>query len=191
MVKNDLSVVLPLRQLAALSSAVSWVASSETKPVEANCCANRHAASAKQMTPSTLQGMCPFFIVSDVARSIAFYQNILGFQTRYQHPPETPFFAIIGRDGAQLFIKAGEVAPMPNSTRDPAMRWDAYVSAFDPDSIAADFAARGATFSRALADTHDGLRGFEIEDPDGYVLFFGCPKDDAAIHRLGGTEITS
>ncbi len=26
-----------------------------------------------------------------------------------------------------------------------------------------------------LKDTHDGLRGFEIRDPDGYVLFFGRP----------------
>jgi hypothetical protein len=25
-------------------------------------------------------------------------------------------------------------------------------------------------------DTHDGLRGFEIQDPDGYVLFFGRPR---------------
>ena len=26
-------------------------------------------------------------------------------------------------------------------------------------------------------DTHDGLRGFELTDPDGYVLFFGRPRE--------------
>ena len=31
-------------------------------------------------------------------------------------------------------------------------------------------------FSVPLEDTHDGLRGFEICDPDGYVLFFGRPR---------------
>jgi hypothetical protein len=29
-------------------------------------------------------------------------------------------------------------------------------------------------FSEPLKDTEEGLRGFEITDPDGYVLFFGC-----------------
>jgi hypothetical protein len=33
--------------------------------------------------------------------------------------------------------------------------------------------------TRPLADTQDGLRGFEVEDPDGYVLFFGRPRDQS------------
>jgi catechol 2,3-dioxygenase-like lactoylglutathione lyase family enzyme len=66
--------------------------------------------------------MCPFFIASNVARSIASYRDMLGFQTWYQEPDEEPFFAVIGRDGAQLFLKAGKAAPTPNPTRDPAMR---------------------------------------------------------------------
>ncbi len=35
----------------------------------------------------------------------------------------------------------------------------------------------GAAFSTPLKDTDDGLRGFELADPDGYVLFFGHPRD--------------
>jgi len=66
------------------------------------------------------------------------------------------------------------------------MRWDAYVLAFDPDAIAAEFARRGATFSKPLMDTHETLRGFEIKDPDGYVLFFGCPRADAMSHENAG-----
>jgi len=56
------------------------------------------------------------------------------------------------------------------------MRWDAFVSVTDPDALAAEFAQNGAAFSKPLEDTHDGLRGFEIADPDGYVLFFGRPR---------------
>jgi catechol 2,3-dioxygenase-like lactoylglutathione lyase family enzyme len=138
------------------------------------------------MTRATLERMCPFFIVSDVARSIAFYRDRLGFESWYREPDEEPFFAVIGRDGAQLFLKAGEAQPMPNPTRDPAMRWDAYVLAFDPDAIAAEFADRGVTFSVPLMDTHDALRGFEIKDADGYVLFFGCPRVVAAFHQRSG-----
>jgi uncharacterized glyoxalase superfamily protein PhnB len=53
---------------------------------------------------------------------------------------------------------------------------DAFVYVPDPDALAAEFAGHGATFSEPLKDTHDGLRGFEITDPDGYVLFFGRPR---------------
>ena len=59
---------------------------------------------------------------------------------------------------------------------DPDMRWDAYVQTPDPDTLAAEFAGRGTVFSAPLQDTHDGLRGFELADTDGYVLFFGQPS---------------
>ena len=127
------------------------------------------------MTRPTIESMCPFFISSSVGQSIAFYQEMLGFETRFRQPNEEPFFAIVGRDGAMLFLKAGAAAPLPNPTRDPDMRWDAYCFTPDPDALAAEFAGRGVTFSKPLKNTSDGLRGFEITDPDGYVLFFGRP----------------
>src|ERR1700749_1225501 len=129
------------------------------------------------MTRSSTESISPFFIVNNVDQTIAFYRDKLGFETRFQQPDQNPFFAMIGRDGAQLFVKSQEgLAPMPNSKRHPWIRWDAYVYAPDPDSLAAEFAERGAAFSAPLDDTHDGLRGFEIADPDGYVLFFGRPR---------------
>lgn len=127
-------------------------------------------------TRPTLEAISPFFIVTNVDRTIAFYRDTLGFETRFQQPPHDPFFAILGRDGAQIFIKSdSNVSPLPNSTRHPSMRWDAFVYAPDPDALAREFAEHGAAFSAPLTDTHDGLRGFEIRDPDGYVLFFGRP----------------
>jgi catechol 2,3-dioxygenase-like lactoylglutathione lyase family enzyme len=130
----------------------------------------------QRMTRATISSMSPFFIVSDVGASTAFYVEKLGFEVRYREPEEAPFFGIVGRDGAMLFLKAGEAAPLPNPRRDPAMRWDAYCYTPDPDALAAEFAGRGAVFSAPLKDTSDGLRGFEVTDPDGYVLFFGRPR---------------
>jgi catechol 2,3-dioxygenase-like lactoylglutathione lyase family enzyme len=128
------------------------------------------------MRPNT-QGISPFFIVSNVDQTIAFYRDKLGFEMRLREPETAPFFAIIGRDGAQILVKSDkDVSPLPNAQRHPSMRWDAFVYAADPDALAAEFADRGAAFSAPLADTHDGLRGFEICDPDGYVLFFGRPR---------------
>jgi catechol 2,3-dioxygenase-like lactoylglutathione lyase family enzyme len=131
------------------------------------------------MAGPVLEKMCPFFIVSSVDQTIAFYCDKLGFERWHQQPEREPFFAIVGRDGAMLFIKSGEAAPLPNARRDPEMRWDAYVPVDDPDALAAEFVDRGVGFSVPLKDTHDGLRGFEIADPDGYVLFFGRPRESA------------
>jgi catechol 2,3-dioxygenase-like lactoylglutathione lyase family enzyme len=129
------------------------------------------------MTRPAIGAISPSFVVSDVDRTIAFYRDKLGFETRYQDPPENPFFAIIGRGGAQIFIKSeGGISPIPNSTRHRHLRLDAFVYVEDPDALAADFAAHGAEFSNPLKDTSDGLRGFEIRDPDGYILFFGRPR---------------
>jgi catechol 2,3-dioxygenase-like lactoylglutathione lyase family enzyme len=129
------------------------------------------------MTRPTLGGISPCFIVSNVDQTIAFYRDKLGFETRFREPEVGAFFAIIGRDGAQLFVKSEmAVAPLPNSRRHPHMRWDGFVYAEEPDALAAELDARGVVFSDPLKDTHDGLRGFEICDPDGYVLFFGRPR---------------
>src|SRR5215471_12770144 len=126
------------------------------------------------MERAATEHISPFFIVSNVDRTVAFYRDKLGFETRFQEPSDDPFFAIIGRGGAQIFLKSEEaIAPLPNPRRHPAMRWDAFVYASDPDALAAEFSGMGANFSVPLMDTDDGLRGFEIADPDGYVIFFG------------------
>jgi catechol 2,3-dioxygenase-like lactoylglutathione lyase family enzyme len=129
------------------------------------------------MTHAIIGAISPSFIVSNVDRTIAFYCDKLGFETRFRAPDQDAFFAIIGRDGAQIFIKSErDVSPIPNSTRHPHLRLDAFVYVPDPDALAVELADHGAEFSSPLKDTHDGLRGFEISDPDGYVLFFGHPR---------------
>ena len=129
------------------------------------------------MTPPKIEAISPFFIVSNVDQTIAFYRDKLGFETRFQQPARHPFFAILGREGAQLFVKSDkDVSPLPNSKRHPYMKWDAYLYTPDPDALAAEFTDRGVVFHTPLQDTHDGLRGFAITDPDGYVLFLGRPR---------------
>ena len=128
------------------------------------------------MTRPTIGGISPFFIVADMEATLAFYRDSLGFEVTFlAESPEDPFFAIVQRDQAMIMLKAVEVPPLPNPTRDPSARWDAYLDVPDPDALAAEFASRGVTFSVPLKDTHDGLRGFELQDVNGYVLFLGRP----------------
>lgn len=131
------------------------------------------------MTRPAINGISPFFIVRDAAAAVAFYRDKLGFEVTHQEPRDDPFFAIVCRGGAMLMVKSVEAAPAPNATRDPWARWDAYVSVPDPDAVAAEFRSRGVALSVALKDTTDGLRGFELKDVDGYVLFFGRPLENS------------
>jgi catechol 2,3-dioxygenase-like lactoylglutathione lyase family enzyme len=138
------------------------------------------ALGGHSMTRPAINGIAPFFIVRSIAAAVAFYRDKLAFDVTYQEPEDDPFFAIVCRDGAMLMLKSVQVNPLPNSTRDPAARWDAYINVPDPDALATEFASRGLTFSVALKDTADGLRGFELKDADGYVLFFGRPRETSS-----------
>ena len=127
-----------------------------------------------------ISAISPFFIVRNVPSALAFYHDRLGFDITFQGPePDEIFFGIVRRGGAQILLKDVGVAPVPNYTRDVKQgiaRWDAFVAVSDPDALAAEFASRNVPFSEPLKDTDDGLRGFELKDADGYVLFFGRPR---------------
>jgi catechol 2,3-dioxygenase-like lactoylglutathione lyase family enzyme len=127
---------------------------------------------------ATMRAVSPFFIVRDLQDALDFYRDRLAFEVTFLGPDGDPYFAIVRRDGVQLMLKvvAENVGPLPNRQRHELARWDAYVDVPEPDALAAELHDRGVDFSAPLADTDDGLRGFELEDRDGYVLFFGRPR---------------
>lgn len=120
----------------------------------------------------------PFFIVENLKASIAYYTDKLGFEVRFAGPDDDPYFAIVGHENISIMLKeiAPGVKPVPNHTRHQWARWDAYISTADPDALFEEYRSRNVSFHRPLQDDDDGLRGFEIKDADGYVLFFGRPK---------------
>jgi uncharacterized glyoxalase superfamily protein PhnB len=129
------------------------------------------------MTKAGISGIAPFFIVRNVPAAMAFYRDRFGFEITFQGPTaDDIFFGIVQRGAAMILLKAIGVDPVPNYTRDIKQgiaRWDAYVDVPDPDALAAEFSSRGVEFFQPLNDTEDGLRGFEVKDADGYMLFFG------------------
>lgn len=125
---------------------------------------------------SVIGGIAPYFIVANLDAALAFYRDKLGFDVTFRGPDDDPFFGIVNRERVMIMLKDVGVPPLPNSGREAGARWDAYVYVPDPDALAGEFARRGVTFSAPLTDTDDGLRGFELTDVDGYVLFWGRPK---------------
>jgi catechol 2,3-dioxygenase-like lactoylglutathione lyase family enzyme len=132
------------------------------------------------MAKPDITGIAPFFIVRDVPAAMAFYRDRLGFDITFQGPSDDDiFFGIVQRGGAMIMLKAVGVDPVPNYTRDIKQgiaRWDAYLNVPDPDALAAEFSSRQVEFVQPLTDDDDGLRGFEVKDADGYLLFFGRPR---------------
>jgi len=132
------------------------------------------------MTRPEITGIAPFFIVRNVPTALAFYRDRLGFEIAFQGPePDDIFFGIVQRGGATIILKAIGVDPVPNYTRDIKQgiaRWDAFLHVPDPDALAAEFASRNVEFFLPLSEGDDGLRGFEVKDADGYLLFFGYAR---------------
>jgi len=126
---------------------------------------------------TNLNFISPFFIVKDLKASVSFYTDQLGFEIRYIGPDGDPFWAIVGRDNISIMLKAivPGIKPVPNHTVHEWARWDAYISAADPDALYEEYSLAGISFKQALQNDEDGLRGFEVIDPNGYVLFFGRP----------------
>ena len=128
------------------------------------------------MTQAEIAGISPFFIVRSLPSALSFYRDRLGFEIVFEGPAGDPFFGIVRRGGAMIMLKDVGVDPLPNHDREPAARWDASLDVPDPDALAAELASRGVEFSAPLKDDDNGLRGFELKDADGYVLFFGRPR---------------
>jgi hypothetical protein len=128
--------------------------------------------------PSHVGNIWPFWVVRDVLVSVAFYRDRLGFHVDFLGPEGDPFFCLLSRGNTRLMLKAivPDVQAVPNHTRHEWSPWDAYVNTDDPDALAAEFVARGVTLRAPVAVNGDNLRGFEIEDPDGYVIYFGKPN---------------
>ena len=123
---------------------------------------------------ANLMSISPFFIVRELQTSIAHYIERFGFQLDFQGPPDDVYYGHVSRDGIGVMLKeiTPEILPIPNRTRHEWARWDAYIYTLDPDSLFAEFKARGATFVKELSYIDDGLWGFEVTDADGYVIAF-------------------
>jgi hypothetical protein len=130
-------------------------------------------------TTAELLSICPHFIVKEYRASVDYYRDKLGFAAIIQAPKENPYFAVVQRSGVTIALKeiASDVPPMPNRSRHEYARWDAFVDTRAPDALYEEYCAKGVTIHKPLADIEEGLRAFEIQELNGYVICFGRPLD--------------
>jgi catechol 2,3-dioxygenase-like lactoylglutathione lyase family enzyme len=118
----------------------------------------------------------PNLVVSDLARSLAFYRDLLGFSVIVMVPPEEPpfVFALLQRDGLELFlndVKASQAEAGHEAIQPGKSGVSLY---FDVTGIhALHDALRGkAHVAMPLERKFYGVTEFAITDPDGYLITF-------------------
>jgi catechol 2,3-dioxygenase-like lactoylglutathione lyase family enzyme len=120
----------------------------------------------------------PVLRVADVARSIQWYRQTLGF-VGDPFPATTPHeFAILRHGPVELMLRRG--LPPDRAARRP-YDWDVYLRRAGERfrEVFAAFDARGIV-TRRLEQMPYGLAEFEITDPDGYVICLSQLLDDAS-----------
>ena len=121
--------------------------------------------------------MVPELHVTDLATSMAFWRDILGFAIAYQRPAER-FVYLEREDGAQVMLcqRNGrfETGPMLAPLGQGAM-FQVYVDTIEP--IEAALTAAGWPIYlgprevwRRTGDRESGQREVFVQDPDGYLL---------------------
>ena len=128
--------------------------------------------------PETLRmrAAAPGFTVNDVARSLAWYRDVLGFivKDRWDHE---------GKLGG-VEMMAGSVSFMLSQDdwkkgRDRAKGEGVRIyctTAQDVDILAKRIKARGGTLTQEPRDQPWGMRDLAVVDPDGYKITIGADK---------------
>jgi catechol 2,3-dioxygenase-like lactoylglutathione lyase family enzyme len=108
--------------------------------------------------------------VPDLARSAAYYRDVLGFDVQWEHVLGWRLFT----RGACV-IMAGECpdALPPRDLGDHS--YFAYVEAANIDALHAELTGRGVEVVKPLQDEPWGIREFGIRTADGHRIMFGEP----------------
>jgi len=122
-----------------------------------------------------IRRIAPQFFTTDLPATLAYYRDTLGFAcVGTWHDP--PVYAIVARDEQRIHFRLA-APPTPNRDKYADELLDAYLFVEDADALYAEYAARGAEFTRVLGDTPWDSREFVVKDCDGRLLAFGAPAN--------------
>ena len=134
--------------------------------------------------PLAIPTLVPELVVTDIARSLAFWCGLVGFDVRYDRPEEG--FAYLGLGGAEVMLdeyRPGSRYWLTRPMETPlgnGMNLQIEIPAVAPilDRLASAgwplvMAVEDAWYRRG--DQEIGQRQFVVADPDGYVLRLAEP----------------
>lgn len=141
------------------------------------------AAEQRQVTTARLTSQSPVLFVRDVPRSVAYWNDKVGFATGglYGDPPG---FAILRRDACHMMLSVApaghEIVPYWKISN---QLWNAYFWVDDARALFAEMQERGATIDyEPTVQPYDVLE-FGIRDLEGHDIGFGQVLDDDGPER--------
>jgi uncharacterized glyoxalase superfamily protein PhnB len=123
-----------------------------------------------------LQKLTPNLFVRDVAASMQYYSDVLGF-TRGQTVPEAaPYvFGIVTHGPVEIFFndQKAVAAEHPELASQPiGGALTLYIEVDDVDALFQKVQKHGARINMPLTDQFYGMREFGMVDPEGWMLTF-------------------
>jgi len=128
--------------------------------------------------PTKLLRAAPYFPVTDVERSMNFYDQVLGFRCEYSAGVPLQF-AICSRDGLPIMLRRVDASAVVVPNERQGGTWDAFFWVNDADALHSELSAKGADIAYGpLTQESYRMREFAVRDSDGHVLGFGQALDD-------------
>ena len=136
------------------------------------------APAKKAATPETvrLSEVSPSFTVNDLQRSLAWYQDVLGFSVDERWERDGKLLGVSLRAGATTFM-IGQDDWKKGRDRKKGEGFRLYCTTKqNVDAIARRIKARGGALDSEPADQPWGTRDFSLTDPDGFKLTIGSDQ---------------
>ena len=111
------------------------------------------------------QGSIPILSVKDVAASIRYYVDCLGFKKHWEWG-DPPTFAAVTRDAVEIYLC--------KDTQGHPGTW-VYVAVEDVDALYAELLASGAEIRQPPTNLPWHMRELNVADLDGHRIRFGTP----------------
>jgi catechol 2,3-dioxygenase-like lactoylglutathione lyase family enzyme len=120
-----------------------------------------------------LVAIAPFFFVADIAKSVAYYCDVLGFKHERMWG-EPPNFCMPYRDDIVIMLLQVDDKSRIRPNGNDGESWDTHIWVRDADLLFQEFKKKGALIAyEPLNRDLYGNREFAVRDPDGYVIAFG------------------
>ena len=126
------------------------------------------------MAPTRFEGSAPILRVADMAASLRYYVDVLGFRNADWGNDD---FTCVTRDSAGIYLCQGD--------QGQAGTW-VWIGVEDAAALHEEYKASGARIRRPPENYRWALE-MKVEDPDGHVLRFGSePRVDLPFDDWSG-----